>query len=441
MATHLMFISAPGLRLGDLRDPAVTPNLRELVDRGWGRPIRSTFPCVTSPVQASMWTGTGPGEHGVIANGFFHRERNEAAFWVGHNDVIAGEQIWTRLHRAGKTSAVWHAQNIKGAAADFIVTPAPVHEADGTTRLWCYSKPEGLYAQLLAEFGHFPLQHYWGPLAGIQSSEWITKAAAWLQKRHAPNLSFVYLPHLDYAAQKFGPDSPQASAALAEFDRVVGQLVSELHSTVNGDVAWVVASEYVMTRVDGAVFANRLLREAGLLAVHTDADGKERIDLAGCKAFALVDHQLAHVFLRGVDPWRAAEVFRGVCGVDRVLVGGERRELDLEHPRSGDIVLISTSNSWFAYYWWLDDAAAPGFARTVDIHAKPGYDPVELFIDPATRNIPIDAALVRGSHGVPATSPRLEGALICAGAPGVEPADLYRDTDMPNLICGILGCA
>jgi len=399
-----------------------------------------------------MLTGTPPARHGVIANGFYHRDRCEVEFWVAPNKIIAGEQIWDaiRTRRPEYKSAVWHAQNIKGAAADFIVTPAPIHEPDGTTKLWCYSKPDGLYQRLLDDLGHFPLQHYWGPLSNIESTRWILRAAAWLIDKHAPNFHWVYVPHLDYAAQKFGPDSPQARAALAELDRELAWFAERVAaSPIGRNVVFVVAGEYAMTEMTGVVFPNRILREAGLVAVREEA-GAEYIDLVRSAAFAMVDHQFAHVFVRhevesnshSRESTIAAvvESFRGVAGIAGVYAGAEREAIGMAQGRCGDVVLVCDDAHWLAYYWWLDDRAAPPFARTVDIHRKPGYDPVELFFDPATKSIPLNASLVRGSHGVPPTDPRHRTALICsAPSRAIDPIRCYRDTDLKAICLRLLG--
>ncbi len=433
----VVLLSVPGLRPGDIADPEVTPHLSALAGSGGSIPLTPTFPCVTSPVQASMLTGKRPGEHGVIANGFYWRDREQVEFWVGRHDVIEAESFLTRLkrQRPGVTQAVWHAQNIKGAAADHIVTPSPIHEADGTMKLWCYSKPDGLYQEMLAELGHFPLQHYWGPLANIESTRWIVEAALWLAKRQTIGFHYIYLPHLDYAAQKFGPDAPQSLAALGEFDAVVGELIERYRTLPGGgDVRWMVAGEYALTPVTFAVHPNRLLREAGLLAVRAEDDG-EYLDLAGSDAFAMVDHQCAHVFTKPGQAQRAAEVFRGVAGIDQVLEGEARAAMGMDHPRCGEVVLMSDADCWFTYYWWDDDGAAPPFARTVDIHAKPGYDPVELFIKMPERQIPLDAGLVKGSHGAPAVSQAQQTVLICSDTALLEgrSADV-SDADIFDLL-------
>lgn len=444
MATqHAIFLSIPGLRLEDV-DQARTPTLSQWAGDGALAELVPTFPCVTSPVQATMITGTPPCSHGVIANGFYDRNRSEVEFWVASSDVVAGEPVWDALRRAlpDFTSAVWHAQNIKGCSADFVVTPAPIHQPDGTTKPWCYSKPEGTYQKLINDLGHFPLQHYWGPLAGIESTRWILSAAAWLARKETPNFQWIYIPHLDYAAQKHGPNSPQAKQALVELDQALAAFVAAIGETsVGRDVIYIAAGEYALTDVVGAVFPNRLLREAGLLAV-AEQDGNEYLDLPSSKAFAMVDHQFAHVFVRDADPGvtgRVCELLRSQPGIAGVYAGSQRREIGLEHKRSGELIVVTDDAYWLAYYWWLDEQAAPPFARTVDIHRKPGYDPVELFFDPDTKSIPLNAALVKGSHGVPATQAKHRTALICSKPSGAfEAGHRFRDADIKGLIVSLM---
>ncbi len=445
---HLVFLSVPGLRPVDI-DRRSTPTLYSWANGGTMAELSPTFPSVTSCVQASMLTGTPPSAHGVIANGFYDRTRREVEFWLAHNDVIAGEQIWDSIRRArpGFTSAVWHAQNIKGAAADFVVTPAPIHEPDGATRLWCYSKPDGLYQQLLDAMGHFPLQHYWGPLSNIESTKWILQAVAWLMEKHAPNFHWIYIPHLDYAGQKFGPDSAQARDAIKELDRALGEFAPDVAKTAMGNrVVYLVAGEYALTNVTGVVYPNRILREAGLLSVREEG-GREYLDLKNSTAFAMVDHQFAHVYVysnqspeRKRRVSRVVDLFKNVVGIAGVYAGDDRARVGMDHPRSGDVVLVCDDAHWLAYYWWFDDALAPPFAQTVDIHRKPGYDPVELFFDPATKGIPLNAALVKGSHGVPATQAKHRTALICSIASrAVQPGGVYRDTDVKRISLELLG--
>jgi hypothetical protein len=442
---HLIFLSVPGLRPRDV-DPVTTPTLYAWANQGAMAELSPSFPCVTSPVQASMLTGSPPGTHGVIANGFYHRDRGEVEFWVAPNSVIQGRQTWDILReRSGFTSAAWHAQNIKGASADWIVTPAPIHEPDGATKLWCYSKPEGTYQQLLDSMGHFPLQHYWGPMSNVQSTRWILHAALWLLRRHAPNFHWIYLPHLDYASQKFGPNGQEAKRSLTELDQELSAFARQVgESELAGRVVYLVAGEYAITDVTGVVYPNRVLRQEGLLAVHEES-GAETLDVRRSAAFAMVDHQFAHVYLNDTDRGaaeRVAKVFADAKGVATVLVGRDRERLGMNHPRSGDVVLICDDAHWMAYYWWLDDAAAPRFARTVDIHRKPGYDPIELFFDPATRGIPLNAGLARGSHGVPVSGQNQKTAIICSAPSGVVEADRsYHDVDVQGLVLRAMGAA
>jgi len=419
----------PGLRMRDL---AHMPRLKALADAGSSRDLVPSFPSVTSPVQANMLTGQLPNRHGLIGNGFLHRERGVVELWVGRSGLFQCATIWNRLAARGITSAAWMTQNIRDAAADFIVAPEPIHHADGRMDLWCYSKPEGLYQRLLTDLGHFPLMNYWGPMAGIKSTEWIVNAAMWLIQRERPRFNFVYVPHLDYAAQKFGPNSPQAATACREADEQIGRLLDGVSALKLPDVAVLVVGEYALTDVRRVIHPNRILRDAGLLRLDV-RDGREFADVGGSAAMAVVDHQFAHVYVRDptdVDGVRG--MFEGMDGIDEVLAGEERGKYRLDHPRSGEVILICEPDAWLAYYWWKDDAKAPPFARTVDIHAKPGYDPVELFVDPSTMSIPLNAGLVKGSHGAPANSPWQNSAIV-SSTRGL-PISAIRDTDVFGLI-------
>ncbi|MBK8269700.1 MAG: alkaline phosphatase family protein [Planctomycetes bacterium] len=410
-ANTLILVSMPGLRTRDLEH---MPRLRSIADKGASREFRPSFPCVTSPVQASMLTGRSPHEHGIIGNGFYHRDRDAVELWVGRNGLIEGDQIWNALTAHGITSAAWHTQNIKDAAATFIVTPEPKHHDDGRTELWCYSKPDGLYEKLLRDLGHFPLMNYWGPMTSIKSTEWTINAALWLLQRERPRFNHIYFPHLDYAAQKFGPNSDQAVAACREADVQVGRLVDGVAALGMSDAVFLFVGEYAITDVSRVVYPNRMLRDAGMLRVESRPDG-EHLITADSLAFAVVDHQFANIYIKDrTDIDAVSGIFEGLEGVAQVLVGDERGTLN--HPCAGEVVIIAEPDAWFPYYWWFDDDFAPAFARTVDIHAKPGYDPVEMFINMQTKKTPLDATLIKGSHGAPAESPDQFGAIIASSS-------------------------
>lgn len=438
MPRHVILLSIPGLRERDL---AAMPRLAALAQpQGTVVPLTPSFPCVTCPVQANMTTGVGPARHGVVANGFFYRERGEVEMWTAWNDCLQAPQLWDVLHQhdPSLTSAIWFPLHSKGAGADYICTPAPIHNPDGSESLWCYTRPTELYAELRDRLGHFPLMHFWGPLANIKSTDWIVDSAVVGLTKFRPRFSYLYLPHLDYAAQKDGPDSPRAAAALGELDAAIGRLVDGVTAAGFEDLLWLAASEYVITPVSQVGYPNRRLREAGLLSLRVE-EGRETLDPAASRAWALVDHQFAHVFVRdAADVSRAADALRQDPAIERVLVGSERRSVGLDHPRSGEIILAARPDAWLAYYWWLDDAAAPPFARTVDIHRKPGYDPVELCFDPATRSIPLKAELIHGSHGYPATTADRRGILLTSEASAADSATLV-DTDIYRIVLRAFG--
>ncbi|MFV0443170.1 MAG: alkaline phosphatase family protein [Planctomycetaceae bacterium] len=433
MSTHVVLLSIPGLRGQDL---ASMPRLSALATKaGAVVPLALSFPAVTCPVQANMTTGVGADRHGVIANGFYYRDKGDVEMWTAWNECIQAPQIWEllRRHDPQLTSAVWFPLHSKGAQADFICTPAPIHNPDGSESLWCYTQPQELYGELRDQLGHFPLMHFWGPLANIKSTDWIVNSAVVGFKKFRPRFSYIYLPHLDYAAQKDGPDSPRAIAALGELDAAIGRLVDGYADVADDDVLWLAAGEYAITPVNRVAYPNRCLREAGLLGLKVE-EGHETLEPAMSRAWAMVDHQLAHVFVRDpADIPLAVAALRRDPAIERVLVGEERGSLGLEHPRSGEIVCIAQPDAWLAYYWWLEDSAAPAFARSVDIHRKPGYDPVELCFDPATRSIPLDASLVRGSHGYPAVDAARQSVLVTSQASAVT-STAVRDVDICSLV-------
>jgi hypothetical protein len=434
MPRYVVLLSIPGLRERDLSS---MPNLGRLATGGGYARLVPSFPAVTCPVQANMTTGKLPREHGVVANGFYWRDQRRVEMWTSWNDCIERPQIWDLLHDHDRsiTSAVWFALHSKGCGADYICTPAPIHQADGSEEMWCFTRPETLYDEMRAKLGHFPLQHFWGPLAGIQSSSWIVASAIQMAERYKPNFCYVYLPHLDYAAQKNGPNSKAAKLAVVELDAELGKLIAGIESALTEQPLWLVASEYAITPVEHVLYPNRMLRETGLLKV-TETDGGEYLDFAASKAWALVDHQCSHVFVRDAEPAvlkKVAKLFAKQQGVAEVLQGEALAKYALNHSRSGDIVLVSEANSWQAYYWWDDNHVAPRFARTVDIHRKPGYDPVELFFDNRTKSIPLEASLVKGSHGAPPAAAAQCGVFLSSEA-GVFLGGSLKDTEIAGVV-------
>jgi predicted AlkP superfamily pyrophosphatase or phosphodiesterase len=443
MPKHVLVLDLVCLTLDHLQDRAATPNLNALAEQGYAVSLRPPFPAVTCTAHATLTTGTSPREHGVVCNGMFERDRYAIRFWDQPTSMVKQPKVWETLRERdpAATTALLFFQNTMFASADVVVTPAPIH-LDEELVPWCYSKPVGFYERLAEQHGGFQLPWYWGPLAGSKASEWIARAALDTLDEHRPALTFVYLPHLDYNTQRFGAASEQFKADLATMDRIVGDIVAGVERLgLRDDTAIVLLSEYAMTDVSRPVLLNRELRKQGLLAVREIA-GHEYLDVELSTAFAMVDHQMAHVYVQPGQEARVRTVLEGLDGVERVLNRAEQARYEIDHPSSGDLIVIAEPDAWFSYYWWLDDAVAPPYARQIDIHRKPAYDPVELFFDPATKSIPIRPELVRGSHGRPHDLEPRRPALIVAQPGAARPSSDELDMrEVPGIILGLLGHA
>ena len=397
-----------------------TPALSALAKAGSLRPLTTAFPAVTCSVQATFVTGLPPSGHGVVGNGWYYRDVAEVALWKQSNHLVSGTKIWDEARKRDPSftcaKLFWWFNMY--ATVDLAVTPRPQYPADGRKLPDIHTHPMELRDQLQRDLGQFPLFEFWGPRAGINASKWIAASAIDVWRRHKPTLSLVYLPHLDYDLQRQGPRGPGIPAALREIDALCGDLIE---IAKKDDARVLVVSEYGITAVDGAIHINRVLRDAGLVEFRVE-QGREYLDAGASPAFAVVDHQVAHVYVR--DQARIPEIktlLAKVPGIERVLDGVGKRAAGIDHARAGELVCVSAANRWFSYYYWLDDDRAPDYARTVDIHRKPGYDPVELFLDPklalpaaqvvwklARRKlgfrtlldvISLDTSLVKGSHG------------------------------------------
>ena len=418
----LVLINAVGLT-GRLLTHA--PRLKALADSGWSKPLREVLPAVTCTAQASILTGKPPSGHGIVGNGWLFRETGEVRFWQQSNRLIQGEPLYeTARKRAEAQGRTFRTAKLfwwfnQGAAVDMSVTPKPYYGSDGNKVFGITGFPDGLCERLESELGTFPFRTFWGPGAGLPCTTWIANSAAKVLETERPNLSLVYLPHLDYDPQRLGPSKSDMPRLVGELDSACERLFEACKRL--GARVWVV-SEYGHCDVSRPVYLNQVLRREGFL-VARDGPFGEVLETFQSRAFAVCDHQLAHVYVRDPeDLARVGDILAGVPGVARVLAGEAREDVGLDHPRSGELVVLSDPDAWFAYPYWLDDKKAPDFARTVDIHRKPGYDPCELFFDPklpwakgrAMRRliqkklgfrtlfdvIPLDAGLVKGSHGL-----------------------------------------
>ncbi len=379
--------------------PALAAHAPRLSALGKAQPWKSPLPAVTCTAQATMLTGMSPAQHGIVGNGWLFRDTGEVRFWQQSNALIQGEPFY----KGFKTAKMFWWFN-QGADVEWYATPKPHYGSDGSKQFGILDKTG---CDLEAKLGPFPFPAFWGPKAGLGSSDWIARASALVLRQNKPDLTLVYLPHLDYDYQRVGPGDPKR---VAEVDACAG-LVIDAAKEIGAKV--VVVSEYGLVPVSKPVYLNQALRRAGWLQVRDGPYG-EMLETFESKAFAVVDHQVAHLYVRGLPLDEVRKAVEKLDGVDRVV---DPKDVELDHPRSGELIVLAKPDAWFAYPYWLEETRAPDFARTVDIHRKPGYDPCELFLTSAPKAaarllqkklgfryrmdvIPLDASLVKGSHGL-----------------------------------------
>lgn len=423
------------------------PRLTEFSRKTGLQSFKPEFPALTCSAQASMVTGTSPSGHGIVANGWYDRESAEVRFWKQSNHIVRGEKLWDKLRREvpGFTCAKlfwWYNMH---STADYTITPRPLYPADGRKVFDIHTQPMGMREELKKDLGPFPFPAFWGPAAGIDSSKWIAASARWVEEKHAPTVSLVYLPHLDYCLQKDGPNAPNVPSELRAIDDVVMDLV---HFYEAKGIRVLILSEYGISPVNRAIHLNRVFREKGWIQVK-DELGRETLDCGASKAFVVADHQVAHVYVN--DPkirWEVRKVVGNTPGVDEVRDAREEWGDSVGSERAGDFIAIAAPDAWFTYYFWNDDEVAPDYARTIDIHRKPGYDPCELHIDPEIKFpklkiakfllkkklgmrglmevIPLDSSLVKGSHGRDLVPEEERPVLIGTSFPVRSATDVHR---------------
>lgn len=422
---------------------AQMPWTREWVETTQGVEVRSfrpAFPAVTCTAQSTYLTGLPVGEHGIVGNGWYDRTEAEVKFWKQSNHWVEGEKLWERM--GGRCAQMFWWYNMY-AQVDFSATPRPLYPADGRKVFDIHTQPMEMREEMKKDLGEFPFPAFWGPRAGIESSKWIAASAKWIEEREQPELNLVYLPHLDYGLQKYGPGAVEMEAEYGAIDAVVRGLISFFE---DHGVEVVLLSEYGISRVDQPVHLNRIFRGKGWIQVK-DELGRETLDCGGCRAFAVADHQVAHIYLNDLsiadEVRQVVQETEGVAeirqGAELWAAGGKGRE------RGGDFVAVAEAGAWFTYYFWEDDEKAPDYARCIDIHRKPGYDPVELFLDPELKVpafkigaflakkklglrglldvIPLDASLVKGSHGRDVVPTSEQPVVVGEGAKAVTSAE------------------
>ncbi len=449
MPGRLLLLDVVGLVPGLLG-----PRLTALARSGWQRSLAPSLPAVTCTSQATMLTGQWPERHGIVGNGWYFHDLSEVLFWRQSHRLLQAPVVWdtARERRPDLRVAQMFWWFNMYSSAQWSVTPRPEYPADGRKVPGVYTRPASLRGRLEERLGPFPLFHFWGPMADVTSTRWIVDASLDVLAEDAPDLMLAYLPHLDYVLQTHGPGHPRVGVEAAAVDAEAGRLVD---AAVAAGYAVLVVSEYGIGNVSRVAYPNRVLRQAGLLTALWQESVGETMDAGASRAFAVCDHQVAHVYV--ADPADVSLVGRllgEMPEVRRVLTGVDRHRAGLDHSRAGQLVLEAQPDAWFAYPYWLEDRRAPDFARTVDIHRKPGYDPAELLLDPALRApklriarrllarklgfrnlldvIPLDPSPVAGSHGHVPADPALWPLVIGSADVDLPPdgADLRAVHDL-----------
>ena len=434
---------------------------------GKQRYIDPAFPAVTCTAQSNYLTGKPPSDHGIVGNGWYNRDLAEIQFWKQPNQLVQAPKIWETMrekHESFTCAKVFWWYNMY-SGADWSITPRPIYPADGRKVFDIYTHPTSIRSDIQMDLGQFPFLGFWGPAAGINTpqgsaqcvSRWIADSAIWLEKKHSPTLSLVYLPHLDYNLQRLGPNNSLISTDLRLIDEIIKDLINFYESR---EIQPILLSEYGITEVDRAIHINRILRESGWVTVKEEL-GLELLDPGASQAFAVADHQVAHIYVNNKSILQEVKQrIEALDGVHSVHSAESKAELGIEHERAGDLIAVSNENAWFTYYYWLDAELAPDFARTVDIHRKPGYDPVELFLDPklafpkakiATRLlqkklgfrtlmdvVPLEATLIKGSHGSRPKN-RADWPVLITRNDNVSDTDDLLSTDVHDVIVNSLG--
>lgn len=431
-----------------------TPFLKKWIEKGKRAVVEPVLPAVTCSAQSVYLTGKWPSENGIVGNGWYFKDECEVKFWRQSNQLVQAPKVWDILKAENPDFTVanmfwWYNMY---SSADYAVTPRPLYPSSGLKLPDVHSQPMELRDRLQKELGQFPLFSFWGPNANIESSKWIAEASKKVDEWYNPTLNLIYLPHLDYALQKFGIDFDKIGVELQAIDKLCEDLIGYFEKQ---GTQVILVSEYAITSVNNPIHINRMLRNAGLIQVK-DELGLETLDAGTSKAFAVVDHQLAHVYVNDKSELAKVKILlENTPGIELVLDEEGKKQYHLDHERAGDLVVVADKNSWFTYYFWLEDAKAPDYARCVDIHRKPGYDPVEMFLDPKIKFpmvtvgskvlkkklgfrylmdvIPLDATLVKGAHGrIPESD--LDKAVFVTQDKSLLESDKIQPTSVFDLI-------
>ncbi|HKU45172.1 MAG TPA: alkaline phosphatase family protein [Polyangiales bacterium] len=454
MPRKLLIVDVAALSPREIGD--ATPNLRALATRGGVYPLREPFPSLTCPSHATLVMGSLPEHHGMVGNCLYSREYAKLFNWNRSSHLLSGTPLWeaARARDPNVRTANLFLRHCADSTCEIRVTERPVYWISGRKQFEFFAEPRALHGELIERLGPFPFPRFWGPLSGIQSSEWIIGAALHVLEHSDPELLLVYPPFLDYDAARFGPEAPQVSAALSAMDAALAPLLRAA-STSDRDV--LIVSDYGFTTVDQPVFLNRVLRRAGLLNVEAAENG-ERLDPGTSRAFAVCDNQVAHVYVaRAEDIANVRALLEATPGVAEVLDVAAQARLGIAHPRSGELIATATPRAWFAYPYWLEADKTPDFHDCVAVFDKIGTDTCELFLKPGVAGklhlakrmaqlamqlkvpfdiVDTDERNVRGARRIARDDPQRGAAVISSwdlGQTGPVPMESLKDLALSRM--------
>lgn len=433
----VVVIDIPGLSPSLMKRTDRLPTVRLLQGEAAYAGVRPTFPSILECAHATLTTGANASEHGMVASHFFDRQTMEVRSWNASAKAVLGDRIWVQAKKAQLdfSCAALFLSNLQYANCDYYVTCAPALSLTGETIGLPVSKPKDLYRSLAKTLGEFQHGWWWGPNVSFKASEWIAKAAVAVLEQYHPTITFACLPNLLYVLLRYGPSSPQT---LLELGKVDGLVKTVYEACQKEGAEFVLMSGFGTTDVKDSVDLNLVLRRINMLDIR-EVGGKEYVDWGNSEAVAVVTHQIGHVYThteKGAITVKS--LLKEVDGIDMVLGEQEKKDLRIDHPRSGDLIVVARKDRWLNYHWWMDDAKAPPFYKHIGWSGKAGVDPLELFVNKETRAVETHTDLIHGSFGRPAKEPSEYGVLLVARK-REKLKDPMQATEIPSFLCKLAG--
>ena len=204
-----ILISIDGFK-PDYLTRGVTPNLSRLAAKGVTASMRPSFPSKTFPNHWTLVTGLRPDRHGITANKFEDPARPKEVFTMSSDDPFwwnAADPIWVDAEKAGiRTGTLfWPGSNV------------PVGGTKDSE--WPYTITGGTRPSDWAQFNQV-----------ISGEQRVNGAIDWLRRPKAirPRFLTLYFDTVDTAGHTYGPDDRRTTDAVAEVDRLIGDLLKGL---------------------------------------------------------------------------------------------------------------------------------------------------------------------------------------------------------------------